>query len=41
MSTPNLEDLSHYTYDDYVQWEGRWELICGATRYESFAKIWL
>jgi len=29
MSTPNLEDLSHYTYDDYVQWEGRWELIYG------------
>jgi hypothetical protein len=19
------EDLPHYTYDDYVQWEGRWE----------------
>ena len=29
MSTPNLEDLPHYTYDDYVQWEGRWELIYG------------
>ncbi len=29
MSMPNLEDLPHYTYDDYVQWEGRWELICG------------
>ena len=24
-----LEDLPHYTYDDYVQWEGRWELIRG------------
>lgn len=24
-----LEDLPHYTYDDYVQWEGRWELIHG------------
>jgi Uma2 family endonuclease len=23
------EDLPHYTYDDYVQWEGRWELIQG------------
>ncbi len=23
------EDLPHYTYDDYVQWEGRWELIGG------------
>ncbi len=22
-------DLPHYTYDDYVQWEGRWELIDG------------
>ena len=21
--------LPHYTYDDYVQWEGRWELIHG------------
>jgi Uma2 family endonuclease len=24
-----VEDLPHYTYDDYVQWEGRWELIQG------------
>jgi Uma2 family endonuclease len=24
-----LEDLPHYTYDDYVQWEGRWEIIQG------------
>ena len=23
------EDLPHYTYEDYVQWEGRWELIKG------------
>jgi hypothetical protein len=23
------EDLPYYTYDDYVQWEGRWELIRG------------
>jgi Uma2 family endonuclease len=29
MSTPSLEDLSHYTHDDYVLWEGRWELIHG------------
>jgi Uma2 family endonuclease len=21
--------LPHYTYDDYIQWEGRWELIDG------------
>ena len=25
----NLEDLPRYTYDDYVQWEGKWELIFG------------
>jgi Uma2 family endonuclease len=24
-----VEDLPHYTYDDYAQWEGRWELIQG------------
>ena len=29
MSTPHLEDLPRYTYDDYVHWEGRWELING------------
>lgn len=29
MSTPKLEDLPRYTYDDYVQWEGHWELIDG------------
>jgi len=23
------EDLPHYTYDDYAQWEGKWELING------------
>ena len=23
------EDLPHYTYDDYVCWEGRWEIIHG------------
>ncbi len=21
--------IPHYTYDDYIQWEGRWELIEG------------
>ncbi len=25
----NLEQLPHYTYDDYAKWEGRWELIHG------------
>jgi Uma2 family endonuclease len=29
MSTPSLEDLPRYTHDDYMQWEGRWELIYG------------
>lgn len=29
MANLQLEDLPHYTYDDYVQWEGRWELIHG------------
>jgi Uma2 family endonuclease len=24
-----IEDLPQYTYDDYMQWEGRWELIRG------------
>lgn len=24
-----LKILPHYTYDDYVHWEGRWELIDG------------
>jgi Uma2 family endonuclease len=24
-----VEDLPHYTYDDLVQWEGRWEIING------------
>jgi Uma2 family endonuclease len=23
------EDLPHYTYEDYAQWEGRWEIIHG------------
>lgn len=29
MGMSRLEDLPHYTYDNYVQWEGRWELIYG------------
>jgi Uma2 family endonuclease len=24
-----IEDLPHYTYDDYAQWEGQWEIIKG------------
>lgn len=29
MVTPNLEDLPRYTYEDYVHWQGHWELIYG------------
>jgi Uma2 family endonuclease len=29
MTILDWEDLPRYTYDDYVQWEGRWELIHG------------
>ncbi len=29
MSLTKLENLPCYSYDDYVLWEGRWELICG------------
>lgn len=29
MNTLRMEDLPCHTYDDYVQWEGRWELING------------
>lgn len=28
-SVLKIEDLPHYTYDDYAQWEGRWEIIEG------------
>jgi hypothetical protein len=24
-----IEDLLHYNYDDFKQWEGDWELIRG------------
>jgi len=24
-----IEDLPHYTYEDYTRWEGRWEIING------------
>lgn len=27
--TGPVKILPHYTYDDYLQWEGRWELIDG------------
>ena len=29
MGALRLEDLPHYTYDEYKEWEGRWELIYG------------
>jgi len=29
MGALRLEDLPHYTYDDYKMWEGKWELIDG------------
>lgn len=29
MGAVKLEDIPHYTYDDYVHWEGRWEVIYG------------
>ncbi|WP_456405353.1 Uma2 family endonuclease [Thiolapillus sp.] len=29
MGIPDYKDLPHYTYSDYRQWEGRWELIGG------------
>lgn len=29
MSELKIEDLPRYTYEDYSQWEGRWELIHG------------
>ena len=29
MGALRVEDLPHYTYDDYKIWEGRWELIDG------------
>ena len=29
MATVRVEDLPHYSYDDYKIWEGRWELIDG------------
>jgi len=29
MSQLRIEELPSYTYEDYVQWEGRWELIHG------------
>lgn len=29
MAAIKLEDLPHYTYEDYKEWEGRWEIIGG------------
>ena len=29
MGALKLEDLPRYTYDDYIAWEGNWELIYG------------
>jgi Uma2 family endonuclease len=29
LTAPVIDDLPHYTYDDYIQWEGNWELING------------
>jgi Uma2 family endonuclease len=29
LASLKMEDLPHYTYDDYVQWEGQWELLKG------------
>ncbi len=29
MSGPKTEYLPHYTYDDYILWEGSWEIIAG------------
>jgi len=29
LTSLKLEDLPHYTYEDYARWEGKWELIKG------------
>ena len=29
MGTPDMNNLPHYTWDDYQHWEGYWELIDG------------
>ena len=29
MGIAKIENLPHYTYNDYIQWEGDWELIDG------------
>lgn len=29
MGQPRLDNLPHYTWNDYLQWEGKWELIDG------------
>jgi hypothetical protein len=29
MGAINIDELPHYTYDDYLLWQGDWELING------------
>lgn len=29
MGALNIEDLPHYTYDDYILWQDNWEIIYG------------
>lgn len=29
MGTINISNLPHYTFDDYLSWEGKWEIIHG------------
>ena len=29
MDALTINDLPHYTYEDYISWEGRWEIIRG------------
>jgi len=39
MGALSLEDLPHYTYDDYKTWEGNWELFYGVPYAMSPAPI--
>ncbi len=36
----NIEDLPHYTYNDYKIWEGRWELVDGIPYFISPSPMW-
>ncbi len=29
MGVLKIEEIPHYTYEDYAHWEGKWEIICG------------